>query len=601
MSTTSSQTPDIVTDVLIIGTGPCGGSLAAFLARYNINTTLIDKAPSTTADARAHFTNMATVECFRDIGLEKEILRLGTSYDNMPFRRYCHTVHGLEYFRGKICNQVPEWKHEYDTASPCQHIDLPQNDAEAIFTKWATQTGYVKIRYNTEYVAFVDHGTHVLATCHDLQTNKPVFIQARFLCGADGGRSKLISQIGATLTGPREDMQTCYSVDFTADLTPVAAKCPAFFHFVFRPAEEFNAHCMVAIIRTVRPWHRFQLITIPVPGTPVLKDVNAVDWKALIADILGDPALPIEVDRASKWRVNEVVADYYSKGNVFCLGDAVHRHPPANGLGSNTSIQDSYNLAWKLAYVLNGTASTRLLDSYSCERQPVGKQVVTRANDSLRNDMRFYAAMGMTEPDVQKRRALIKALGEDSEGGRELRTELQQASALTQYQFSALGAEMNQFYRSDAIYSQDESADTRQPVYADIDMRYERGTLPGMRLPHAWLATTGLETVVSTHDLAGKGRFTIFTGIGGKEVWDKAAATTLQQIPHLPIAVVSIGWGQEYIDTDNTWGKVRGVDEAGAVLVRPDRFVCWRSQRPMNLEEAAGKLNTVLRRVLGWD
>jgi 2-polyprenyl-6-methoxyphenol hydroxylase-like FAD-dependent oxidoreductase len=316
MSTTSSQTPDIVTDVLVVGTGPCGGSLAAFLAHYNINVTLIEKAPSTTADARAHVTNMATVECFRDIGLEKEILRLGTAYDNMPFRRYCHTVHGLEYFRGKILNQVPEWKQEYETASPCRHIDLPQNDAEAIFTKWATQTGYVKVRYNTEYVSFVDHGTHVLATCHDIQTNKPILIQARFLCGADGGRSKLISQIGATLTGPREDLETCYSVDFSADLASVAAKCPAFFHFIFRPAEEFDPHCMVAVIRTIQPWHRFQLITIPVPGTPVLKDLNAIDWKALIVDLLGDPTLPVEVVKTSKWRVNEVVAEYYSRGNM---------------------------------------------------------------------------------------------------------------------------------------------------------------------------------------------------------------------------------------------------------------------------------------------
>jgi hypothetical protein len=251
--------------------------------------------------------------------------------------------------------------------------------------------------------------------------------------------------------------------------------------------------------------------------------------------------------------------------------------------------------------VLNGVASPKLLDSYNFERQPVGKQVVTRANDSWQIDLRFYAAMGMTELDVQKRRALIKALGEDSEGGRELRTELQQASALTQHQFSALGAEMNQFYRSDAIYSQDEGPDTQEPVYADKDMRYERGTLPGMRLPHAWLANTGLDTVVSTHDLAGKGRFTIFTGIGGKETWEKAATAASQRIPHFGIAVVSIGWGQEYVDTDNTWAKVRGVDEAGAVLVRPDRFVCWRSQRPVNLEEAASKLNMVLRKILGWE
>lgn len=103
----ASQTPDIVTDVLIVGTGPCGGSLAAFLADYDISVTIINKEPYTTAEPRAHVTNMATLECFRDIGIEEECVGYGTSYSKMPFRRYCHSILGQEYFRSRICNRVP--------------------------------------------------------------------------------------------------------------------------------------------------------------------------------------------------------------------------------------------------------------------------------------------------------------------------------------------------------------------------------------------------------------------------------------------------------------------------------------------------------------
>jgi hypothetical protein len=193
-------------------------------------------------------------------------------------------------------------------------------------------------------------------------------------------------------------------------------------------------------------------------------------------------------------------------------------------------------------------------------------------------------------------------MGEDSAGGRALRTELLQAIALTKYQFSALGCEMNHFYQSDAIYLEDEDPRTRTPTYhTDKDMYYTKGTIPGMRLPHAWLNTMTFGTMISTQDLAGKGRFTIFTGIGGKEVWMKAAVAASQAITGLDIAVFSIGWGQDYVDMDNTWTQVRGVEDDGAVLVRPDRFVCWRSQRQTGSDAACTKLMTVLKKVLCYD
>lgn len=103
-----------------------------------------------------------------------------------------------------------------------------------------------------------------------------------------------------------------------------------------------------------------------------------------IEELIGDPTVNVEMGNFSEWTVNEAWADETSKGNVFCLGDAIHRHPPANGLGSNTCIQDAYNLAWKMAYVIQKKADPSLLASYNVERQPVAKQIVAQANDTWR-------------------------------------------------------------------------------------------------------------------------------------------------------------------------------------------------------------------------
>ncbi|MBS2085423.1 FAD-dependent monooxygenase, partial [Klebsiella pneumoniae] len=105
--------------------------------------------------------------------------------------------------------------------------------------------------------------------------------------------------------------------------------------------------------------------------------------------------LAVKVRSTSTWTVNEMYAGHYSSGRVFCVGDAVHRHPPTNGLGSNASIQDAYNLCWKLKLVLEGHAAPSLLETYSAERQPVGKQIVTRANKSIGDFPPIFEAVGL--------------------------------------------------------------------------------------------------------------------------------------------------------------------------------------------------------------
>src|SRR5690606_22584940 len=114
-------------------------------------------------------------------------------------------------------------------------------------------------------------------------------------------------------------------------------------------------------------------IFLPHPASNVTAeelDAPEAEYIARVKEMLGDDSVEPEILDVSKWQINEIVAERYNDGNdVFCLGDAVHRHPPFNGLGSNTCLQDAFNLAWKISYVMSGKAGPSLLSTFSPERQ----------------------------------------------------------------------------------------------------------------------------------------------------------------------------------------------------------------------------------------
>ncbi|MEP5197861.1 MAG: FAD-dependent monooxygenase, partial [Paracoccaceae bacterium] len=288
------------------------------------------------------------------------------------------------------------------------------------------------------------------------------------------------------------------------------------------------------------------------------------------------------------WTVNDAYATQLSMGRVFIMGDAAHRHPPSNGLGSNTSIQDAFNLCWKLASVLKGQAGEALLDTYNTERAPIAKQIVTRANQSIGEFGPIFEALGMTGgTDVEKIKANMNArcgTGADAEAQR---AALNAAIEFKKYEFDAHGIEMNQRYHSDAIVTDGQS----EPAFdLDADLHYQPTTWPGARLPHAWVFDSegGKH---STLDLAGGGRFTLFTGLGGA-VWCDAARAVGDELG-VEILCHLIGPRQSYVDHSGAWARSSEVKDAGCLLVRPDQHVCWRSV------DLAGDPQAELRRVLG--
>lgn len=183
------------------------------------------------------------------------------------------------------------------------------------------------------------------------------------------------------------DIAGSMNITFKADISALVDHRPSVLYWVIQPGSNVGG-IGTGLVRMVRPWDEWLIVwgyDINGPA-PELDDEMAVG----IRDLLGMPELEPEITGYSLWGVNEMYATTLQRGRVFCVGDAIHRHPPSNGLGSNTSVQDSYNLAWKLAAVLQGYAAESLLDTYTAERAPGRtdrdpcQQVRTRVRRHLR-------------------------------------------------------------------------------------------------------------------------------------------------------------------------------------------------------------------------
>jgi 2,4-dichlorophenol 6-monooxygenase len=343
-------------------------------------------------------------------------------------------------------------------------------------------------------------------------------------------------------------------------------------------------------VRMVRPWNAGRIvwgydINGPEP------EVDEAFATKVARDLVGDQDLEIELQSVSTWTVNNMYATTLSAGRVFCMGDAIHRHPPSNGLGSNTSIQDGFNLAWKLAMVVRGQAGPALLDSYQAERAPVAKQIVTRANQSIEEFGPIFQALGLLDSvDPVKMQQNMDARCDDGSEAEAQREAIRKAIAAKVYEFDAHGVEMNQRYRSDAVVTDG----APEPAFEkDRELHYQPTTWPGARLPHAWVFGEGGEKV-STLDLVGHGRFTVLTGIGGRG-WVEAARTVGEELG-IDIATHLIGPRQQWQDFSGDWARAREVRDGGVLLVRPDQHVAWRSVAMA--DDPAAELRRVLTAIL---
>ena len=580
---------DIKTDVLIVGTGPAGSSTAALLSSYGVDNVLINNYSWLADTPRAHITNQRTMEVLRDLGkeVEAEAYLHATEQDLMGENIFCTSLAGDELGRMKSWGKHPNSRAEHLLSSPSFMNDLPQTFMEPLLYKTACSRG-TQSRMSTQYLSHIEDEDGVLSTCLDKLSNKEIKIRSKYLVGADGGNSKVAEDIDLPFEG-KMGVGGSMNILFKADLSKYVAHRPSVLYWVLQPGADIGGIGM-GLVRMIRPWNEWLIVwgyDINQPAPKVDKDFAT----KVARDLVGDPELEIDLLSVSTWTVNNMYAKKMSKGRVFCAGDATHRHPPSNGLGSNTSIQDSFNLAWKLAYVIKDKAGAELLDTYSIERSPIAKQIVTRANQSIAEFGPIFEALGLTDTqDPVKMKKNMDERKQNSPKAEKQRQALREAIAFKKYEFDAHGVEMNHRYKSNSVLTEGD----KEPAFKkDKELFYQPTTYPGARIPHAWVYDkTGVKH--SILDLCGKGNFSIFTGIGGEE-WLKAAKNIETQLG-LKIQCNIIGPDQDFEDHAGEWSSIREISDSGLILVRPDQHICWRSKDMMS--NSSEKLMDVMKKIL---
>jgi 2,4-dichlorophenol 6-monooxygenase len=490
------------------------------------------------------------------------------------------TIHVMDAFGGGAL------KEAYEASSPCRTANYAQLHLEPLLLEHARKRPQSKLNYGHELQSFTQDGKGVTAIVKDLANDSTYQVNARYMIGADGGRT-IGPALGIEMDGiPRLfDMVTCH---FAVDLSHVIDDDGPMIRWFINPEKggSWGSGVMVALGpkhfgRNSEEWllhFAFQ------PDDPAQFDEQSVVPR--LRELLRLPDINPKVIRMNNWKVQGVLARSYRQGRVFIAGDAAHRHPPTTGLGLNSAIQDAHNLAWKLALVINGKADESLLDSYEIERRPVAARNVSWALLTFQNHLVIDAGIGLIPgAPVEVNREAFRILFSDTPEGVTRRQRLDEVIKTQRTEFQAHDVEIGYHYNSKAVVSDGTPAPERAPM-GDI---YTPTTRPGHRLPHAWLTHQGKQ--VSTLDLVGHARFSLLVGSKG-DAWSSAAAKA-----GVDIDVYAIGSADGYADATGSWAKIRGITDDGAILVRPDGHVGWRAAK--GSAQADKELAAAITAILG--
>jgi 2,4-dichlorophenol 6-monooxygenase len=561
------------TDVLIVGGGGTGLTLASFLYDAGVKFVLVERNVGTSTLPKAHYLNPRTMEIYRAHHMEEDIFAQGTPLENRSVTKWYTSFGGDGPVDRKVIHEAIMRVGDHAKTSPVPSANLPQIRLEPILRELAEKRASESIRWQHKFLSLVEDEDGVTSTI-ERSGSKRLFIRSKYVVAADGGRT-IGAQLGVEMEGLKK-LSTSTSTHFEADLSEYYPDDRVMLNFI-RPSHRAGVTALVAL--GPDKWGRhspeWRIGIPPMPGEPELTVDTA---PALIRDVLKLPNLEIKVRAVDTWAVGGILADKYRVGRVFMAGDAAHRHPATTGLGLNTGIQDAHNLAWKLAAVVHGQGAPALLDSYESERRPVGQFNVDWALNSRWNHMLLDVMIPVTTPgsatDLQTREhaaAAYQALFADSALGRMRRHRLDYVYATQCLEYNATDVEMGFVYPSGAFVSDGSPAPERH----EEGQNYRPVSRPGHRLPHAWLDYR--KQRVSSHDfVTADGGFALLGGPRAQS-WVAAAKKVAADLG-VKIKAVTIGWGGDVLDAEDSWWRVRGTDDGGALLVRPDTIIGWRSQ-----------------------
>ncbi|EQD86500.1 2-polyprenyl-6-methoxyphenol hydroxylase-like FAD-dependent oxidoreductase [Saccharopolyspora erythraea NRRL 2338] len=564
------------TPVLIAGAGLAGLSTAVFLGLHGVRAVVVERHASTSTHPKARGQRPHTMEALRLAGLEESFA--AASPKSRGF-----TIRIAESVRGPVFREiVHDTFVQLGHLTPAGSADASQESAERILAARARELG-ADLRFSTELESFEQDGHGVTATVRDLTNGERSTLRAGYLVGADGNRSPVREALGI---GTHGEGSFGHYIHWTirADLAPLVGDQQVLYYL--RNPELSGASGVVC--STDDP-DRF---IVAVAYDPAVEDeFDFPDERALeqVRIAVGVDDLDVEILARAAVETGMHVADRFSAGRAHLVGDAAHTMPPQGGMGGNTAVMDGFYLAWKLAAVVKGEAGPSLLDSHDAERRPVGEWIArNQYNNAIYRNARpgdaQRDAAGEAEPPIEDPGLLC------------------------------FGYRHNGAIVAEPGDEGELLEDPTQPTGR-----------PGSRAPHVVLRSggggwsgggvegpggggsgggsgngsgsrkgegSGGRDGLSTIDLFGRD----FVLLAGSEDWVRSAVAVGDSLgvgltAHL-IGRAGSGSGE----FEGEWADAYGVSEQGAVLVRPDRFIAWRSVGAGTTAELEKALRTVLGR-----
>jgi 2-polyprenyl-6-methoxyphenol hydroxylase-like FAD-dependent oxidoreductase len=520
-------TPGMDTDVLIVGAGPVGLTLAIDLGRRGVRCTLVEQKSEPHMWPKMERCNARSMEIYRGLGLAEKIRAAGLPA-SVPMDVFIVTsliepplLH-LPY--PSVEDARKEIAAKNDGTLPLEPYQLiSQYTLEPLLKSVAEGLPSVTVRYGCEFLSFEQDETSVTAELSE--GGHASKITAQYLIGCDGGTSVIRKQIGINLAGEGNILQ----------LRQALYRCDELFD---RIAIGKGRHYHVADNQAT------QLIVQDSTKHFTLHSVveNDEDMAAMFEKTIAMP-IPYEMLYVGEWRQNLLVADRYRDRRVLLAGDAVHLMIPTGGLGMNTGVGDAIDLGWKLAGTLQGWGGPGLLESYETERRPVGERNVGASR---------FASLGRRKwrsqwkPDIR----------DSTPAGAATRANLAAVADVEQRKTNEMtGAELGYHYAGSPLIA----AEQDPPPYDYID--YTPSTVPGVRLPHAWL-----DGGRAVQDCIGSG-YTLLR-LGGSDA-DPAA-----------LAAAFAKYGAPFAVLDLPGAAPREIYGRDIILLRPDMHVVWRGNEP---------------------